>query len=236
MFTEGADIDDHLPVQLGMQQFGSDVFIDGSVGQQDNHGGVLLFGDFLNLHGGAKIGDFPVVVTIAHIPDYVGVGQGFGNGLPYLPCAIRPNEQDSGFMHKTADVLIVERTPAEAEQKAQAEKQQQCLTIETPVLERIKRGSGSDGAKEASYKNPAGGVLEVLSPNVIGIQHIKEEKVGGDGKQRRPCVVVQNGKIRGQHDPAGNAERRKDADGIQNFKQPFAITADKQGKPPVSPR
>ena len=29
---------------------------------------------------------------------------------------------------------------------------------------------------------------------------------------------------------------RKDADGIQNFKQPFAITADKQGKPPVNPR
>ena len=75
--------------------------------------------------------------------------------------------------------------------------------------------------KEEGYEDPACGVLEIFSPDVIGIQHVKEEKIGDDGKQRRPCVVVQNGKIRRQHKPPGNAERRKDADGIQNFKQPL---------------
>ena len=103
MFAEGADIDDHLPVQFGMWQFGSDVFVDGGVGQQDNHGDVLLFGDFLNLHGGAKIGDFPVVIAVAHITDDVGVGQGIGNGLAYLPGTVGPDEQDSALCNKPAD-------------------------------------------------------------------------------------------------------------------------------------
>ena len=75
------------------------------------------------MHGGAKIGDFPVVIAVAHITDDVGVGQGFGNGLAYLPGTVGPDEQDSGFMHKAADVLVIERTPAKAEQKAQAEEQ-----------------------------------------------------------------------------------------------------------------
>ena len=79
-------------------------------------------------------------------------------------------------MHKPADVLVIERTPAKAEQKAQAEEQQQGPAIETPVLERIKCGGGSDCAKEEGYEDPACGVLEVFSPDVVGIQHVKEEK------------------------------------------------------------